>query len=256
MQEFQVNNKKDILRYHDLPGSGNPILFIHGLGCASTYDYPNVVACTPLSGNRRILIDLLGYGYSDKPNDFSYSIKSHVEYLVEFVDSLGAEKVHIFGHSMGGAIAVELADRIREKTSSLIITEGNLDPGGGSTSRRVASCSLDDYLSFGYDRMIDNSINNHNFKWATTLKLSNPRAVYFGARDLVDGCTPTWRELLYSFPFPCTYIFGTMSLPDKDEQDLPRNGINVSLVHDAGHNMATENPEGLSKAIWKGINIT
>ena len=255
MHEFYVNNKKDILRYHDLPGSGAPILFIHGLGCASTYDYPEVVSCMPLNGNRRILIDLLGYGYSDKPDDFSYSFQNHVEYLVDLVDSLHAEKVNIFGHSMGGSIAIALADRIKEKVSSLIITEGNLDPGGGLTSRRVASFSLDDYLSFGHDKIIDDSMNNQNEKWATTLKISNPRAVYFGAKDLVNGSTPTWRELLYSFPFPCTYIFGTKSLPDTDEQELSRNGINVFRVNDAGHNMATENPEGLSKIIWKGINL-
>ena len=32
------------LRFHDLPGEAPPLLFVHGLGCASSCDYPRVAA--------------------------------------------------------------------------------------------------------------------------------------------------------------------------------------------------------------------
>lgn len=62
------------LRWLDLPGEGLPLVFIHGLGCASSYDYPRVASDPALNGRRKILIDLPGFGYSDKPHDFSYNI--------------------------------------------------------------------------------------------------------------------------------------------------------------------------------------
>ncbi|EPR2301570.1 alpha/beta fold hydrolase, partial [Yersinia enterocolitica] len=31
------------VRWQDLPGSGAPMIFVHGLGCASSYEYPRVV---------------------------------------------------------------------------------------------------------------------------------------------------------------------------------------------------------------------
>lgn len=58
------------MRYHDLPGKGMPILFIHGLGCAGTFDYPEVAAQDSLKNHRCILVDLLGAGCSDKRLDF------------------------------------------------------------------------------------------------------------------------------------------------------------------------------------------
>ncbi len=38
------------LRWHDFPGDGLPVVFIHGLGCASSYDYPRI-ASDPRSAN-------------------------------------------------------------------------------------------------------------------------------------------------------------------------------------------------------------
>ncbi|MBD3720790.1 hypothetical protein IE992_03315 [Klebsiella pneumoniae] len=62
------------LRWHDFPGDGLPVVFIHGLGCASSYDYPRIASDPALRERRKILIDLPGFGYSDKPRVFSYNI--------------------------------------------------------------------------------------------------------------------------------------------------------------------------------------
>lgn len=39
MKEYIVDNENNKMRYHDLPGKDTPILFIHGLGCAGSFDY-------------------------------------------------------------------------------------------------------------------------------------------------------------------------------------------------------------------------
>jgi pimeloyl-ACP methyl ester carboxylesterase len=42
MREFVVKGFAARMRYHDLPGPGMPVIFIHGLGCAGSFDYPEV----------------------------------------------------------------------------------------------------------------------------------------------------------------------------------------------------------------------
>lgn len=104
------------VRWLDLPGYGEPIVFIHGLGCASSYDYPRVAADPALAGRRMILVDLPGFGYSDKPESFSYRIADQAAVVVELVDRLALERCYLFGHSMGGSVAIEAAGRLDRKS--------------------------------------------------------------------------------------------------------------------------------------------
>ena len=85
MKEYIINDKNIKMRYHDFPGQDTPIIFIHGLGCAGSFDYPEVASQTDLINHRRILVDLLGSGFSDKPDDFSYTVDDHADYLFRFI---------------------------------------------------------------------------------------------------------------------------------------------------------------------------
>lgn len=40
MNSFYSQHAGCTVRWHDLPGTGDPVVFIHGLGCASSYEYP------------------------------------------------------------------------------------------------------------------------------------------------------------------------------------------------------------------------
>ncbi|MGG7178398.1 alpha/beta fold hydrolase [Clostridium paraputrificum] len=70
MREYIVDDKNNKMSYHDLPGKDMTILFIQGLGCVGYFDHPQVAAQTELIEHRRILIDLLGSGFSDKSEDY------------------------------------------------------------------------------------------------------------------------------------------------------------------------------------------
>jgi pimeloyl-ACP methyl ester carboxylesterase len=54
-----------------------PLVFVHGLGCASSCDYPAVARRAALAGLRVVLLDLPGYGFSDKPASSGYGIAAH-----------------------------------------------------------------------------------------------------------------------------------------------------------------------------------
>ena len=60
MREYQLRNKNYKIRYNDFPGEGIPIIFIHGLGCASSFDYVEIANSEEFKEYRTILIDLLG----------------------------------------------------------------------------------------------------------------------------------------------------------------------------------------------------
>ena len=49
MREYRIRETDYTIRYHDFHGKGIPILFIHGLGCASSFDYIEVAPCWGLA---------------------------------------------------------------------------------------------------------------------------------------------------------------------------------------------------------------
>ncbi len=88
-------------------GRGDPLVLVHGIGA----DKDNFAPIAPfLRGLGRIVaIDLPGFGDSTKPADGDYSIEKQVERLGAFLDTLGLERVHLGGSSLGGAIVLAFA---------------------------------------------------------------------------------------------------------------------------------------------------
>ena len=256
MKAYRLNNLNAYIRYHDLPGADMPILFIHGLGCASSQDYPEVASQDALSGHRRILVDLLGCGFSDKPEDFSYSVPAHAAYLLDFIEALGLDRFILFGHSLGGAVALSLASLCPDRIHQLIVSESNLDAGGGSTSRGIVSYTLSDFIAHGQAEMAEANRRDGNHMWAATFSVSSPVAMHRWSQSAVDGVVPSWREIIYTLPCPKTYIYGEKTLPDEWMDDLLSHGVQIEIVKDAGHSMALENPKGLAEAIRNGIMLS
>jgi pimeloyl-ACP methyl ester carboxylesterase len=253
MRSLVVEEIGAALRYHDLPGPGVPLVFVHGLGCSSSSDFPMVAADPALADRRRILIDLLGSGFSDRPADFSYTIEASADLVGRLIAAATDGPVDLFGHSMGGTIAIVVADRLGERVRRLVLGEPNLDSGGGSYSRRVAAATEADYVAHGHAALIAASRAEGNPLWAATLAASAPHAVHRAAVSLVAGATPSWRQRLLRRAGSATVIFGEASLPTPDTEALPRAGVAVTVLAGAGHSMAWDAPHGLARAIRDGL---
>jgi len=235
----------------DLPGELTPILFIHGLGCTSTADYGSLA--NRLGAHRRLLADLCLADDADAPED--HSIEGLARYLDAALTAREIAQVVLFGHSAGGAVALSLARLNPERVAGVFLTECNLDPGGGEWSRRISQQSEDDFVAHGFADMIaEQQIECPT--WARTLGLSSPVAVHREAVALVAGTTPTWREILYGLICPRTYVFSDSALPDPDWDELPRHGVDVVTIANAGHNMAYDNPAGLDEAVQRFLTYT
>ncbi|NDJ59391.1 alpha/beta hydrolase [Enterobacteriaceae bacterium 4M9] len=239
------------VRYHDLPGDEPPVVFIHGLGCASSYDYP-CIARDPIFPNQRVLlIDLPGSGFSDKPAGFSYTTTALAHVLDAMLQDLAPDGCYLFGHSMGGSIAIELATMRPERVRGLVVSEPNLHGGGATFSRGIASLDESSFVSGIYPTLATNDAS----PWSGSVAATAPHALWREARSLVKGVTPSWREQLSTLEMPRAVLFGALSLPDNDYDTLAQNGVETYVVSQAGHSMAWENPHGTAAAIGFFIRL-
>jgi pimeloyl-ACP methyl ester carboxylesterase len=249
MKSIVLKDPECVIRFHHLPGVGAPLVFIHGLGCASSCDYPPVARDAALASRRTVLVDLLGSGFSDKPDAFAYSISAHARVLVALIDALGVETCDLYGHSMGGAVALVAATMLPTRVEHLVLSEPNLDPGGGVFSRSIADQAESRYSACGHAETICEAANSGNHTWAGSMSVTAPLAAHRAAVSLVQGASPSWRQQLLTLVANRTVLFGARSLPDPDAESLPLSGVRVAIVLDAGHSMAWENPSGLARAI-------
>lgn len=96
-------------------GSGPPILFCHGNPTWS-FLYRNII--TGLRDQFRCIApDYLGFGLSERPAGFGYTIEEHAAVVGELVDHLGLDGFLTMGQDWGGpvsmAVDVARADRVR-----------------------------------------------------------------------------------------------------------------------------------------------
>jgi haloalkane dehalogenase len=108
------DSPKGRIHYID-EGSGPPVMFFHGNPTWS-FLYRGVIS-ELRDRFRCIAVDYLGFGLSDRPTDFGYTIQEHVDTIGELFDHLGLTDLVIMGQDWGGpvslGIATQRADRIR-----------------------------------------------------------------------------------------------------------------------------------------------
>lgn len=104
------------LAFKERPGPGPTLLLLHG-SPGSSSDFTRL---TPLLDQRFRVIapDLPGFGAS--PRDVpDYSIRAHADYARQLLDRLDVERAHVLGFSMGGGVALELADSASDRVASV-----------------------------------------------------------------------------------------------------------------------------------------
>jgi pimeloyl-ACP methyl ester carboxylesterase len=89
------------------PAEGPAVVLVHGLG-GRAEDWLNLAPWLKRAGYRVYMPDLVGYGRSEKPANYSYSVTDEAGVVIGFMDALGLKQVELGGWSMGGWI-VELA---------------------------------------------------------------------------------------------------------------------------------------------------
>src|SRR5689334_3627921 len=87
----------------------DPILVLHGFPSSSRDFLP---ALPILAEKRRVIAhDHLGFGFSAKPADYSYSLLEQAEFAIALWRALGVTRGHLVAHDYGTSVATELLAR-------------------------------------------------------------------------------------------------------------------------------------------------
>ncbi len=103
-------------------GSGKPILLIHG-NPTSSYLWRNIIPDLVKRTDRRVIaMDLLGFGYSDKP-DKPYTIHKHFSILKGFIETLELKELTIVGHDWGGPLSVKYTIDYKVNVAAIVVMD-------------------------------------------------------------------------------------------------------------------------------------
>lgn len=107
--------------YHDM-GEGRPVILIHGSGPGVTAWANWRLNLPVLSENLRVIApDMLGFGYTDRPEDGVYSMLRWREHLMDFADALGLAEFDIVGNSFGGALAISMVSHHPDRIGRVVL---------------------------------------------------------------------------------------------------------------------------------------
>jgi len=119
-----------VTHYHDV-GSGEPVLLLHGSG-PGVSAWANWQHTIPVLAERYRVIapDLVGFGYTQRPDDIHYSLGTWIDHVWAFLAALGIARTALVGNSLGGRIGLGMASQHPERLERMVLMGA---PGVGMT---------------------------------------------------------------------------------------------------------------------------
>ena len=238
-QQVEVNGRS--LRYLKLGEGGEPVVLVHGFGGDLNNWLFNHAA---LSADRAVYaLDLPGHGESSKDVGDG-TIASLAQVVAGFMDALELPPAHLVGHSLGGAIAAELAGTAPDRVRSLSLIAsvglgreflpGFLDGFVAARRRRQIKPVLD--ALFADPALVTRRLVNDVLQYKRLDGVE--QALGAIARNLVsDGQqTVSIRECLATYPGPTLLIWGAADriVPATHAGGLP-DRMHVEVIDAVGH---------------------
>lgn len=188
------------LRY----GQGEPVVLLHGSGPGSNgySNFKQNLDTIVQAGCEAIVIDLLGFGYSDKPMGCDYTTELFAETTHAAIRAIGIDTEYVLlGNSLGGAIAIRIALDHPEAIRGLVL----MAPGGLET--------LETYLSMdGMSQMITRFTNDDLAKSDLRQILES---LVFDPKLVSDGLV---EERFAIYKLQNADVLKRMSIPPMDEE--------------------------------------
>lgn len=238
--------------------SNNELIFlIHGLGC-SKESFEHIWHYSLFQNYSILTLDLVGFGNSSKPHDFSYIMEEQAEICKLLLDKFEHPKIHIVAHSLGGAVGLLLAESIKDRLASFINIEGNLvSEDCRFVSRRAIGFSLQDFKDNKFHKMKSASKASKDFGirlWAEMLETSDPLGFYESSKSLVKWSDSNrLLQIFNSLELNKVYIYG-----DKNSQmDVLNQLLSIKKISisNSGHFVMNENPDEFYRKLYTILAI-
>jgi pimeloyl-ACP methyl ester carboxylesterase len=251
----------DILTLGDLrvayvrtgPPSSSPIVFLHGLGDSAIITFLPFAAHPALNGAPALALDLPGFGFSTAPASWPSTTEDQAAAVAAALDALGVHRAPVVAHSMGGSVAILLAERRPGLVERLVLAEPLLRPEHSQLARSIAKRSEEAFVARGMEmlklatRRQANRGDNAARGFQAPLERANAAVTYRAAVSLVQERSPAFQEVLARLPHPRTVLVGERTVVDTRE--IEAAGVRLVRIPRAGHSMMTENPEAFAAAV-------
>jgi pimeloyl-ACP methyl ester carboxylesterase len=248
--------------------SGEPLVFVHGYtGDISDWRYQ----IEPFSKDYQLLIfDNRGHGKSEAPKDrMSYSIEQMADDAEALVAEVGFERYHLLGHSMGGAIAQEIALRSPGRLLSLTLEDTSpfFDISGNEMLSKLAKARNDIAETQGMGALS---------QWKSPFprpphmpaereaevveRLSRMSVDAFIGAQAALNMWPGTLDRLASIVVPTLVIVGDLDFAPlvKAAKEMARliPGATLEVIPESGHAPQFERPELFNAAVRKHLQRT
>jgi pimeloyl-ACP methyl ester carboxylesterase len=226
------------------------VVFLHGWGCAKEC-FDGAFVLPGLRNYSMCSLDFLGFGQSDKPQEFSYDLADHAQTAARVIRSFNARKVYLVGHSMGGGVGLLCTKAIRDNLQLFVSVEGNLVPTDSRAMRKLASHTYPVFRRIYFpliQRTIRASKRQDYRQWSRWLDAADARAAYQSARSATRW-SDSGKLLAMFLKLPNkAYIYGESS--ERGPYVLPKlAGVETRKIPRSQHFPMVDNPKDFYKEL-------
>jgi 3-oxoadipate enol-lactonase len=257
VRSIRVNGVR--IAYEDSAGDGVPVVFIHAFPLNSRMWLSQVRALAP---RRTVVLDLMGFGESDAPDDPSaYSVDGFASQVVAVIEAVVTGPVALCGLSLGGYVSFALLRSAPQLVAALVLADTRAEPDTVETRAKRARQQVE-VRARGPEPLMDELTST--LPSQTTIRdkpgvirhirelMDNPPAGIVGALEALKT-RPDSTPILRKITVPTLVIAG------EDDAITPvdsARGMSESIptselavIPGAGHLSNLEAPEAFNRAL-------
>jgi len=193
-----------------------------------------------------LIIDQIGYGDSSNLGGFNYTMKEQAEMLLKMIDKLGIKDVVLVPHSMGGPVAVELAEMMDDRVKGIVYAEGNVDFNDCFFSNWIITKhTYDEWVGGVFQGILERYRQDpKQAKYAIPFGKAKSVSTYLSSEDLVAvSKKDDIRDRLAALNVPVLAIFGEKNKGKFTSEAKMAEKFPLVFIPGAEHSMMVDNSD-------------
>ncbi|MCX7679985.1 MAG: alpha/beta hydrolase [Spirochaetes bacterium] len=249
------NGEKIRINYKYRRAGKELLLFIHGLACTKE-SFDDAWKQKSLKKYSLLSVDLPGFGKSGRPKKFSYTLDDHAGVMFEFIRPTRFKKIHLIGHSMGGAIAILLAQKDPQRFLTIISVDGCLGGTNNAPQQQTTAPTFTEFtikLKSRLEKAKGTPLEKGYRLWYEWSRFSDPIAFQKSDESLIKMTrSGKIAEVFFSLPMKKIYFY-----PQYDGMPAilsKASNVKTIQISNSGHFIMNDNPNEFYQKLAKEIS--
>lgn len=263
---FSIGNAE--MHYTD-EGAGDVILFVHGIPSWS-FEYRNIIKILSRT-HRCIAPDLIGFGLSNKPEQYDYSLENQAINLEAFIRFLHLRNIILVVHDFSGPIGLRVATKYPQWIKQMVLLNTWAWNISNDVNQKLIRGPLLYFaykwlnfsprflmpLSFGNKKIPKHILKHYRMPFGKPSERMAP--IVFAQSFLTEEIwfDKLWSQLIVLYPVPVLIIWGVAD-PFVNPRYLNKfkkvfSTLSVKILTGTGHFPQEEEPNKVSRFILEFI---